>query len=134
MLLAADYRTGRTVLRSAFGHPDPEPQNGAAVTLFGVTPTLDGRVQNSHAVGGDLGRQQQGLVEQGVEAGFLDDGPDSGTRETRRAMVGLEPDSPHDLGVHISQCPLNGGNNPTGTLAQSAERYDYGGTVCPLDR
>src|ERR1700722_4158244 len=54
MLLAADYRTGRTVLRSALSHTDPEPQDGAAVTLFGVTPTLDGRVQNSHAVGDDL--------------------------------------------------------------------------------
>src|SRR5580700_9717484 len=54
ILLAADYRGGRTVLRSAPGHPDVEAQNGAAVTLFGVSPTPAGRVQHRLAVGGDL--------------------------------------------------------------------------------
>src|ERR1700677_1459681 len=54
ILLAADYRAGRTVLRSAPGHPDAKTQDGDAVTLFGVAPTLDGRVQDSLNVGGDL--------------------------------------------------------------------------------
>ena len=82
----------------------------------------------------EAGIEAKIIVQQGIETRLLNDRPHGRTCETRRAMVGLEPDSPHDLGVHTSQCPLNGGNNPTGTLARSTERYDYGDTVCPLDR
>jgi hypothetical protein len=54
ILLAADYRSGRTVLRSTPGHPDAKPEDWFTATLFGVTPTLAGCVQHGLAVGGDL--------------------------------------------------------------------------------
>jgi hypothetical protein len=54
VLLAADYRSGRTVSRGAGSYSNAELQNSAVITLFGVTPTRAGSIQDRLIIGDDL--------------------------------------------------------------------------------